>query len=68
MNATILKIAARPGRPRVDLDPWGMPNLNILSGGARPGLPTTAAHQNFGGVMCAPGAMRQLQLGLKYSF
>jgi hypothetical protein len=47
---------------------WGMPSLNILSGAARPGQPSTAAHQNFGVVTSTQGAMRQLQLGLKYSF
>ena len=47
---------------------WGMPQLNILSGAARPGLPSTAAHQNFGVVSSTSGGMRQLQLGLKYSF
>jgi hypothetical protein len=47
---------------------WGMPSLNILSGAARPGLPSTAAHQNFGVITSTQGAMRQLQLGLKYSF
>jgi hypothetical protein len=47
---------------------WGMPNRNILSGAARPGLPSTAAHANFGVVTSTSGAMRQLQLGLKYSF
>ena len=47
---------------------WGMPNLNILSGAARPGLPATAAHQNFGVVTSTAVSMRQIQLGLKYSF
>ena len=47
---------------------WGMPNLNILSGAARPGLPATAAHQNFGVVTSTSTPMRQIQLGLKYSF
>lgn len=47
---------------------WGMPNLNILAGAARPGLPSTAAHQNFGVITSTAGSMRQLQLGLKYSF
>ena len=46
---------------------WRMPNLNILSGAARPGLPSTAAHANFGVVSSTVGARRQLQLGLKYS-
>ena len=47
---------------------WNMPSLNILSGAVRPGLPGTAAHANFGVVTGTSGAMRQLQLGLKYSF
>ncbi len=47
---------------------WGMPSLNILSGAARSGLPSTAAHQNFGVVSSTSTAMRQIQLGLKYSF
>ena len=47
---------------------WGMPTLNILSGAAQPGMPATAAHQNFGVVSSTSTAMRQLQLGLKYSF
>ena len=47
---------------------WGMPNLNILSGAARPGLAATAAHQNFGVVTSTANSMRQIQLGLKYSF
>ena len=45
-----------------------MPSLNILSGTARPGLPATAAHPNFGVVLSTSGAMRHLQLGLNYSF
>ena len=47
---------------------WSMPTLNILSGAAQPGLPATAAHQNFGVVSGTSTAMRQVQLGLKYSF
>ena len=47
---------------------WNMPNLNILSGAVRSGLPGTAAHANFGVVTGTSGAMRQIQLGLKYSF
>jgi hypothetical protein len=47
---------------------WSMPTLNILSGAAQPGLPATAAHQNFGVVSATSTAMRQVQLGLKYSF
>jgi hypothetical protein len=47
---------------------WSMPNLNILSGAVRSGLAGTAAHQNFGVVTGTSVPMRQLQLGLKYSF
>jgi hypothetical protein len=47
---------------------WNMPSLNVLSGAVRSGLPGTAAHANFGVVTGTSGAMRQLQLGLKYSF
>ena len=47
---------------------WSMPTLNILSGQPRPGLPATAAHQNFGVVTATQTIMRQIQLGLKYSF
>ncbi|HKE25130.1 MAG TPA: TonB-dependent receptor [Bryobacteraceae bacterium] len=47
---------------------WGMPSLNILSGAAFPGQPGTNAHQNFGIVSSTQTSMRQLQLGLKYSF
>jgi hypothetical protein len=47
---------------------WGMPNLNILSGAAQPGLPGTVAHQGFGVITSTSTAMRQMQLGLKYSF
>ncbi|HSU30180.1 MAG TPA: TonB-dependent receptor [Bryobacteraceae bacterium] len=47
---------------------WSMPTLNILSGAAQPGLPARAAHQNFGVVSGTSTPMRQIQLGLKYSF
>jgi hypothetical protein len=47
---------------------WGMPNLNILSGAAQAGMPGTASHQNFGVVGGTSVGMRQIQLGLKYSF
>jgi hypothetical protein len=42
---------------------WGMPSLNVLSGAARPGLPSTAAHQNFGVVTRTANSMRQIQFG-----
>jgi hypothetical protein len=47
---------------------WAMPTLNVLSGSAQPGMPSTAAHQSFGVVTATSGSMRQIQLGLKYSF
>jgi outer membrane receptor protein involved in Fe transport len=47
---------------------WQMPNLNIRSGAARPGMPDTAARQNFGVVTNTSMAMRQIQFGLKYLF
>jgi hypothetical protein len=47
---------------------WGMPNLNILSGAAFPGQPGTNAHQNFGVINGTQTSMRQVQIGLKYSF
>jgi hypothetical protein len=47
---------------------WGMPNLNILSGSAFAGQPGTNAHQNFGVIGGTQTGMRQVQLGLKYTF
>jgi hypothetical protein len=49
---------------------WQMPVLNILAGAAQPGMPATAAHQGFGVVNATNPSipMRQIQLGLKYSF
>jgi hypothetical protein len=47
---------------------WGEPSVNILSGAAFPGQPATAAHQTFGVVSSTSIGMRQVQLGLKYSF
>jgi hypothetical protein len=47
---------------------WSMPTLNILSGQAFPGQPSTSGHQNFGIVNGTSTGMRQIQLGLKYSF
>jgi hypothetical protein len=46
------------------------PNANILAGAPFPGAPANAAHQGFGVInQLAFGIpMRQLQLGLKYSF
>jgi hypothetical protein len=47
---------------------WQMPTLNILSGSAFPGQPGTNAHQGFGVIGSTSTNMRQVQLGLKYSF
>jgi hypothetical protein len=53
---------------------WGGPNGNILAGAPFPGAPTTAAHQGFGVINTLAGGsnptipMRQLQLGMKYTF
>ncbi|MEW6125995.1 MAG: carboxypeptidase regulatory-like domain-containing protein [Acidobacteriota bacterium] len=47
---------------------WGAPNGNILAGPAFPGAPANAAHQGFGVISTTAIPMRQLQLGLKYSF
>ena len=47
---------------------WGAPNGNILAGAAFPGAPENAAHQGFGVITTTALPMRQIQLGLKYSF
>jgi hypothetical protein len=47
---------------------WGAPNGNILAGPAFPGAPANAAHQGFGVITTTALPMRQIQLGLKYSF
>jgi hypothetical protein len=58
---------------------WGGPNGNILAGLPFPGAPATAPHQGFGTINTLAGLsngssgppaipMRQLQLGLKYTF
>jgi hypothetical protein len=47
---------------------WAMPNLNILSGATQPGMPATDAHEGFGVSTGTSTSMRQVQLGLKYSF
>ena len=47
---------------------WGAPNGNILAGAAFPGAPANAAHQGFGVISSTAIPMRQLQVGLKYSF
>lgn len=47
---------------------WGAPNGNILAGPTFAGAPSNAAHQGFGVISSTALPMRQLQLGLKYSF
>ena len=49
---------------------WGGPNGNINAGAAFPGAPAGAAHQGFGVIntLAFGIPMRQLQLGLKYTF
>ncbi|HZS04145.1 MAG TPA: carboxypeptidase regulatory-like domain-containing protein [Blastocatellia bacterium] len=47
---------------------WGAPNGNILAGPSFPGAPSNAAHQGFGVISSTALPMRQLQLGLKYTF
>jgi hypothetical protein len=47
---------------------WGAPNGNILAGAAFPGAPANAAHQGFGVITTTAIPMRQIQLGVKYSF
>jgi hypothetical protein len=44
------------------------PNGNILAGAAFQGAPANAARQGFGVISSTAIPMRQLQLGLKYSF
>jgi len=49
---------------------FGAPNANILAGAAIPGQPSNAPHVGFGQIssLAAGIPMRQLQLGLKYTF
>jgi hypothetical protein len=56
---------------------FGGPNGNILAGAVTPGQPATYPHQGFGAISTLAGGgggnpptipMRQLQLGLKYTF
>ena len=55
---------------------FGTPNGSILSGAPTPGEPATYPHQGFGTINTLAGtqggasgvAMRQIQLGLKYTF
>jgi hypothetical protein len=47
---------------------WQMPALNIRSGGTVAGKTDRDTHESFGVVTSTSTAMRQIQLGLKYSF
>jgi hypothetical protein len=47
---------------------WGAPNGNVQAGPAFTGAPANAAHQGFGVISSTAIAMRQLQVGLKYTF
>jgi len=47
---------------------WDRPQANILAGAAFLGAPANAAHQGFGVISNTAIPMRQVQLGLKYSF
>jgi len=49
---------------------WGGPQANILAGAVTPGQPATAPHVGFGTISTTAFGidMRQLQLGLKYTF
>jgi hypothetical protein len=49
---------------------FGEPNPNVLAGATIPGQPPTAARSGFGVISTILGnvPMRQLQLGLKYTF
>ncbi len=47
---------------------WQMPNLNILAGATVTGKTARDTHSGFGTVTNTSIAMRQIQLGLKYSF
>ena len=49
---------------------WGGPSGNILAGAAFPGAPANAPHQGFGVINTLANGipMRQLQMGLKYTF
>jgi hypothetical protein len=49
---------------------FGGPSGNILAGAVSPGQPATAPHVGFGQIntLASGISMRQLQLGLKYTF
>ena len=55
-------------RQALPLVTCGAPNGNILAGATFPGAAANAAHQGFGVISSTALPMRQLQLGLKYSF
>jgi Carboxypeptidase regulatory-like domain len=49
---------------------WNAPQQSILAGSAVPGAPSDAAHEGFGVISSTLSTipMRQLQLGMKYTF
>jgi hypothetical protein len=47
---------------------WGEPSPNILQGAAVAGAPAGTAHSGFGVISGTATSMRQMQLGLKYTF
>jgi len=47
---------------------WGEPSANILAGSVLAGQPSTAARSGFGVISGTATSMRQIQLGLKYTF
>ncbi len=47
---------------------WGEPSANILAGAAIAGEPTNYAHAGFGTISGTATSMRQIQLGMKYTF
>jgi hypothetical protein len=47
---------------------FGAPNGNLRAGAPFPGAPANAPRQGFGVITSTRIAMRQLQVGLKYTF
>jgi hypothetical protein len=47
---------------------WGEPNANILAGAAIAGAPAGSAHTGYGVISSLALPLRQLQIGLKYTF
>ena len=47
---------------------WGNPNGNIRSGAVISGKTSSDTHANFGTIGTTRSSMRQIQLGLKYTF